>query len=205
MWIVGHSFVFWAQQRAAHRIYSENLGLDPSSFRIHWYGRRGMLWEDLVFELGRLYALYTSPDIIVIHLGGNDIGKVKTLDLISSMQDTFRFLRINSPNTVLVFSEIIPRLCWSNSLVFKSLNKVRKRINRAMEKFLVPDLGLSFRHMELEGNLPGLYRFDGIHLSEVGLDIFNSDLQTCIESAAVWGSVDMRVDGNINSPVVWEI
>lgn len=37
-----------------------------------------------------------------------------------------------------------------------------------------------------------MYQHDGVHLSEVGLDIFNCDLQMCIESAAVWGGVDRR-------------
>ena len=75
--------------------------------------------------------------------------------------------------------------------MFKPLDKVRRRVNRALEKFINPDLGISFRHVELEGGIQGLYRDDGIHLLEVGLDIFNSDMQTCIEMAAVWGHVKM--------------
>ena len=161
--------------------------MDPSIFRVFWYGRRGMLWGDLLFELSRLYSLYSAPDILIIHVGGNDIGKTKTFELLSEMKETFRFLRRSSPNSVLIFSEIIPRLRWSESMVFKPLEKVRKRINRAMEKFLAPELGFSFRHLELEGGVQGLYRSDGVHLAEIGLDIFNMRLQTCIETAAVWG------------------
>lgn len=67
-------------------------------------------------------------------MGGNDIGKIKTFDLISKMKDMF----------------------------------------------------------DLEGGIQGMYRFDGIHLSEVGLDIPNLNLQTCIEKAAVWGDGDRR-------------
>lgn len=63
------------QKRAAARIYSDNLGLDPSSFSIYWHGSRDMVLEKLVFELGRLYAIFPTPDILIVHLGGNDIGK----------------------------------------------------------------------------------------------------------------------------------
>lgn len=68
--------------------------------------------------------------------------------------------------------------------------KIRKRVNRAVAKIL-QDLGIiSFRHMELEGNITGLYREDGIHLSDIGLDIFNTNLSTCVEMAVVWGVGD---------------
>lgn len=204
VWIVGHSYIFWAQKRAADRIYSENLGLDPSLFCINWHGLRGVVWYDLIFELGRLYASSPPPNILIVHLGGNDIGKLETYDLISSMKDTFCFLHLNSPNTVLVFSEIVPRLCWLQSVTFKPLEKVCKRINKALEKFLVPELGFSFRHFVLEGGITGIYRHDGVHLSDVGLDIFNCDLQTCIETAAGWVGVDRR-SGGVTSPVVWDL
>lgn len=60
---------------------------------------------------------------------------------------------------------------------------MRKRVNRALEKCMPLLNGLSYRHVDLEGGYPGLYRPDGVHLSEVGLDIFNLGLQYSIESA----------------------
>lgn len=74
-------------------------------------------------------------------------------------------------NTVLVFSEIIPRLLWLNSL----FEKVRKRISRGIEKFLPTNIGFSFRHVDIEGSVAGLYREDGVHLSDSDLDIFNTN------------------------------
>lgn len=46
------------------------------------------------------------------------------------MKETFKFLRVTSPNIVLVFSEIIPRLRWLESVIFKPLEKVHKRVNK---------------------------------------------------------------------------
>lgn len=47
--------------------------------------------------------------------------------------------------------------------------------------------GLSFRHVDLEGGFSVLYRNDEIHPLDIGLDIFNADLQSCLEQAAVRG------------------
>lgn len=43
--------------------------------------------------------------------------------------------------------------------------------------------GQSFRHVYMEGGLPGFYRPDNVHLSDVALDLFNLDLQTSVELA----------------------
>ena len=69
------------------------------------------------------------------------------------------------------------------------MEKMRKRINRAMSKFMPQLGGLAYRHVDLEGGFTGLYRQDGVHLSDVGIDIFNLGLQYGIEQAAEvgWG------------------
>ena len=91
------------------------------------------------------------------------------------------------PGTRIIFSEMIPRLIWLSLSEKKSLEKIRKRVNHSIEKFM-PVLGsFSYRHTELEGGLSGLYRPDGVHLSDIGLDIFNMDFQNMIEMATVVG------------------
>lgn len=133
-----------------------------------------------------------SPNKVVsimahaIHFGyslGNDLGKVKTLDLLFMIKQDLQRFCITSPGTTLVFSEIVPRLSWLSSDQRRVMEKMRKRVNRALEKCMPLINGLSYRHVDLEGGYPGLYRPDGVHLSEVGLDIFNLGLQYSIESA----------------------
>lgn len=63
-------------------------------------------------------------------------------------------------------------------------------MNRAVSKLLLGSGIISFRHVDLEGGLKGLYRKEAIHLSNIGLDIFNTDLSSCVKMAAVWGSGD---------------
>ena len=157
-------------------------------FSICWHGKRGMVWSELLSELGSMSYSHHLPNILIIHLGGNDIGKQNTLNLIFQIKHVIRFIKAMYPDSVIVFSEIIPRLKWLKSEVFRPFEKIRKRINRMVEKFMSLGYGFSCRHWELEGGFPGLYRDDGIHLSDIGLDILNNDLQTCVEQAAVWGS-----------------
>lgn len=163
--------------------------MDPS-FQVYWFGRRGILWEELLIEFGRILLVCPAPDILLIHLGGNDVGQQKTLDFILRIQHVIHQIKLSFPDLVVGFSEIIPRLRWIESLMLKPLERVCKRINEAMEKFMCPVYGLSFRYVDLEGGLPGLYRDDVVHLSEICLDILNLYFQTSIELATgFWGGV----------------
>ncbi|KAJ1157742.1 hypothetical protein NDU88_010442 [Pleurodeles waltl] len=42
VWIVGHSFVRWAEKQAASRHFGKQLGLDGARIRISWVGKSGM-------------------------------------------------------------------------------------------------------------------------------------------------------------------
>lgn len=86
VWIIGHSFIFWTQRRASSRIYSEFLDLDPNLFSICWHGKRGMVWGEFLTELGSMAYSYPLPNILIIHLGGNDIGCQNTFNLIFQMK-----------------------------------------------------------------------------------------------------------------------
>lgn len=69
--------MFWAHKRAVARVYEKNLDLDPNTCQIFWFGKRGMAWRKLITVLGTLAYGWPLPDVLLIHLGGNDIGKQK--------------------------------------------------------------------------------------------------------------------------------
>lgn len=77
--------------------------------------------------------------------------------------DLYRF-KLTSPNTTIIFSEIVTRLSWLYSLQCQVMEKMRKRINRVLEKYLPLLDGFSYRHIDLEGGIAGLYRQDRVHL-----------------------------------------
>lgn len=187
VWIVGHSFVFWAKHRADRRNYGSNLNLEFDAFKVLWFGHKGMLWRMFCDSLSSLHEKWPLPRDIILHLSGNDIGKCNTLQLLAHMKLDLQCLHAVLPQTILVFSEIIPRKVWLISSEFHCFEKICKRVNRAMSKFIPSVAGFSFRHIDLEGGLAGFYREDNVHLSDIALDIFNLDMQTCVELAVARG------------------
>ncbi|KAJ1125354.1 hypothetical protein NDU88_003786 [Pleurodeles waltl] len=51
VWIVGHTFVRWAEKQAASRHFGRQLGLDGSRIRVSWVGKSGMRWARLPYTL----------------------------------------------------------------------------------------------------------------------------------------------------------
>lgn len=124
--------------------------------------------------------IYSAPNIVILHLGEDAIGRVKTLMLLADFKQELVSIHRLLPGSVLIFSEVLPRIDWS----FPTTNffdKIRRRFNKSMEKFFPLLDGFSFRHKDLEGFLPGFYLHDGHVLSEVGLDIFNLGIQEMVE------------------------
>lgn len=156
------SHTYWSRKRVAQRSYSVNLSLLLECFTLYWRGIRGLQWFQLYFHLSRMYQVWPPPSILVIHLGGNDLGNIRTLDLLFGIKQNLHRFKLRSPYTVIVFSEILPRLSWFSSLQQKVMQKMRKRINRAMAKYMPLIGGLSYRHVDFEGGIQGFYRQNGV-------------------------------------------
>lgn len=95
-------------------------------------------------------------NILIIHLGGNDIGKRKTLDLIFYMCTTIQQFKALSPSTDIVFSTIIPRLVWINFAMLKPFEEIPKQINRMLEKCMSLGYVFTFCHRDLKGVFLGI-------------------------------------------------
>lgn len=82
---MGHSFVFWASRHSLAGRASEALG----GRLVRWLGIRGLRWPGFVeLVLGREQD-WGRPEWIVVHLGGNDVGRVKGIDLILRIKRDF--------------------------------------------------------------------------------------------------------------------
>lgn len=63
----------------------------------------------------------------MFYVGGNDIEKIKTMDLIMwEIKHDLSHIKCQLPNVILTFSEIKPRLAWNN----KEIDRIRKRLNQ---------------------------------------------------------------------------
>ncbi|OCT88145.1 hypothetical protein XELAEV_18016778mg [Xenopus laevis] len=149
--------------------------------KIHWLGIRGAVWNDLWQLFSLMLHKWGTPDIVIIHLGGNDIGKTKIWDLTRQMKKDLAVLHFNLPQAIIIWSEMVSRLPWLQQPNLKALERCKKKLNFRICKFMKSLNLLTYRHEELELGGDGLRRRDGIHLSDIGNDIFNVGLQNAIE------------------------
>lgn len=179
IWIVGSDIILAAHRRAAVRNFLEFANLDRLNIDLFWLTFSANLCSLSPF-ISSLLLIYPAPILLILHVGGEAIGRYRTLALLADLKQEFLAIHRILPFTVLVFSEILPRFDWSFSSL-KFLDKIRKRCNKCMEKFLPLLNGFSFRHKDFEDLLPGFYLLDGFSLSEIGLDLFNLELQEMVE------------------------
>lgn len=82
-----------------------------------------------------------------------------------------------------MWSEIVPRLIWKGTRNNASIERARRLLNMRVSRHVRINEGVVIRHRQLEGDNKELMMDDGIHLNEIGLDIFLSGLQDVIERA----------------------
>lgn len=181
IWVVGSSIIHWAQKYAQQNI-DDNLGL--TSQRIIWQGIRGMVWSRLYQTIKEMLKQGNRhPTLLVIHCGGNDIGNPhNTLKgLQKYMKLTVSKIIRLLPKTIIVWSHILPRRNWSLCLSNKDGENWRTRINSALATFVVKNVcGASIKYPDILSTQGTLFRKDGIHLSDLGNEIFVTSLKNAL-------------------------
>ncbi|XP_075437803.1 uncharacterized protein LOC142476197 [Ascaphus truei] len=172
VWLIGHSFMYWAREWAASTLGLQ-LGIPQESRKIRWLGKRGMCWRDLVPTTTSALAVYgRKPHVIMIHLGGNDMVATKSLDVILQIHADCARLKALWNDAVIIWSEIIPRLAWRGARSWVGIEKARREVNRDIRKFMLTCGGLTVNHREFEDRGRRWHRRDGVHMTDEGLDIF---------------------------------
>ncbi|MEE6491794.1 hypothetical protein FKM82_016374 [Ascaphus truei] len=91
-----------------------------------------------------------KPNVILLHLGGNDLANTKTLEAIYEIRQEYAHLKTLWSNVLVIWSKIIPRLVWMVSGKWIGKGKARKKVNRAMGKFILSSGGKILKHRELD-------------------------------------------------------
>ncbi|XP_029431731.1 uncharacterized protein LOC115075482 [Rhinatrema bivittatum] len=177
-WVVGHSFVRWAFHRAKRRPYGANLALDEKKFKVKCFFKGGMKWGQLTNFLQSLVKVQGSPAVLIIHLGGNDIGVFSCRQLLSHMRKDLSSIMNAMPGTRVGWSDIIIRIKHQKLNLWK---KGVKKLNRQIGKWVQDQGGFWIGHDWSWEQLAGLFREDGVHLSDIGVDLFNNTLQESLE------------------------
>uniref|UniRef100_A0A8C9STL5 Uncharacterized LOC108918048 n=1 Tax=Scleropages formosus TaxID=113540 RepID=A0A8C9STL5_SCLFO len=178
VWICGHSLVIWAEKRAKSPEYGMQLGMDQGNVRLWWMGRQGLMWEQLFPLLLELKGNWPNPDILVLHLGGNDLGQSDPKDFLDSVKKDLTSVKSVFPQCRLVWSSILPRRTWRTSEDAEAMESIRRTVNESVGAEIQALGGVVVNHEQIRpGSDAGLYRPDGVHLTGKGIDTFNLNLQ----------------------------
>ncbi|KAM3923058.1 uncharacterized protein RB166_012151 [Leptodactylus fuscus] len=178
---LGHSYIFWAAQRAQDRPGGKSLGFQD--IEVAWHGIRGLKWCQVLPEVITVGQFAPSPVILVLHAGGNDLCFLGVSELITLMRADIDHMSSYFSEVIIVWSEIVPRVTWQGARDAAAVEKSRRTINARLARFVRSKGGVVVRHRQLEGDNRRLMRPDGVHLNEIGLDIFLSGLQDGVEQA----------------------
>lgn len=183
VWIFGHSYVHWGRKRATVRPAGLQLGFPRSDVQIRWIGIRGLRWSRFLSEFQFHVGLDRTPDVVVIHVGGNDLGSRTSREILRDIKiDCLRLLS-SYPGIILVWSDIVARRVWRHARSPSGLNKARAKLNRSIGRFIARNGGIVVRHKDLEIVDDSLFWTDGEHLNFIGLDIWMLGIQEGIERA----------------------
>ena len=176
VWVVGSSIIKDAFIEARTRPGGINLGLQQQNVSIWWQGRSGMVVGQLKQQIKKMLTFEDPPSVLVIHLAGNDIGRFKIGHLRNEIKSIMTWLQQELPNTLLVWSQILPRNNWRYSESPKAMEKCRYRLNNSIATFVLNLGGGYIRYPEIlsDKNLIGS---DGVHLTTLGTNILLNTLR----------------------------
>jgi hypothetical protein len=130
IWLIGSSLIHWAEARARKSRAKWNLLTEN---RVTWHGQRGMKWNQLLPKTKALLLQTSSaPDVLCIHLGGNDLVSTPLRKLTSQAKSDINALAKLCPHTALIWSDILARVSYRNAESNSKIEKTRKTLNSTM-------------------------------------------------------------------------
>ncbi|XP_067648936.1 uncharacterized protein [Haliotis asinina] len=183
IWMMGSSLVYWAHRRAVTRPIGMHLGLEQHGVSVRWHGRRGMQWDNLIPIVVQQLRRQPPPNILLIHLGSNDLARMPIKKLLKCIhQDLLKLKSLLPSETLVVWSDILQRRTWWGATDDRAMERKRRRFNRFGGKGVADGGGCHIKHDEISIEDQNLFRDDGVHLSDIGNDIFLNSLQGGLEA-----------------------
>ena len=181
VWILGDSHIYWATSQALRR-EGPQLGLEATHM-ITWKGRRGATLQQAVGILEEYpsSSCYGAPDLLLINLGTNDLLSMSSLGFHLTIQDFLSFCTSHMANTILVWCNILPRPYYYGAFNQGSLRRKRNTANRNARRAFIRAGHKNILVLDISPDNWALFRYDCLHLSPLGLDIFINTIKGALE------------------------
>jgi len=187
VWLVGSSIIKHAFVEAWQSPTGTNLGLERIGASLWWQGRSGLRLLSLKGHVRTLLRYEEPPNIILIHIGGNDLGYIKVGVLRNWLKNFFSWLQEIMPHAFLVWSQILPRNKWRPSHNLPAMDRARIRLNSSVGSFVLSKGGGYIRYPDIQGNNTFLCN-DGVHLTSLGNSVFLNTIQGGLEAFLLKGA-----------------
>ncbi|KAJ1213205.1 hypothetical protein NDU88_000844 [Pleurodeles waltl] len=186
VWVYGHSIV----AQAAERFKQQLWGNSASSKRISvfWIGFEDLRLYQLQEKVSetRESGLYPLPDVFVLHLGDNDVPHMSWQEVRDAVIEQYKWLCDFFPSSLIVWSEILPKLFWGDGIEVKSLSQVTQRINNELINLPIKKRFRSIlRHKKLKGYAGNFFQPETNLLPVLAIDIFIQDVISFVNSMLV--------------------
>lgn len=186
--MVGSSITKYAFIKARTRPGGINLGLQRMQAEIWWQGRSGLTLNKVRSQINIMRRFENAPHFILLQIGGNDIGKVRLGLLQLQLKQFLAWLCQQLPQTKIIFSQILPRSEWRYSGDKPAMDRCRRRLNSTMATYLIKRGGYYVHYPDIKCN-NDFFQKDGVHLTDLGNDVYLNIIQGAIETFITQGVV----------------
>lgn len=99
---MGSSLIFHAYEHPFLNYKNQHLLLEPHDIKLRWFGKRGMVWEDVETWFHELVFRFGYPDVLMLLCGGNSIGTMSLRHLQKFMKLTISNILAVRPNCKII-------------------------------------------------------------------------------------------------------
>lgn len=179
VWILGDSLVRRAGEYATSR-GKRDLGTERDT-QVRWFGRGGLELHNIPRSLQDLLRHHATPNLIILHVGSNNIGKHPVKLCRQAVEEVLLSTRQLLPESHVCYSEIIPRLFYygrgEGPHSQPALDKCRKNINRYAKSRIKRMFRASYLQHRFHSQDHELFHRDGVHLSDRGNELLIGDFE----------------------------
>ncbi|KAJ1124194.1 hypothetical protein NDU88_002655 [Pleurodeles waltl] len=141
-------------------------------YRVRWEGRGGMCWPEPLGTLERLKGRGDCPDVLLVHLGENDLVKRTGLDVLRDMKRDLTVVRQQWHGCHVIWTAFVPRQVWRGARKPGAIEKARRKIYKEMQTFCSEQGFAYMEHSDIRFEDKEFFRGDGVHLSFVGMELY---------------------------------